>query len=276
VKTIAEGLQKRGGLIRESCAVRTIEKQAGKVSAVVTEDGMVKTQAVVCAAGAWSTMFLSNMGISLPQLAVRGTVARTQRADSVFEGAAALEDIFIRRRNDGGYTVACGLAEHAIGVNSFRFLPKFVHSMSSASHLGVRLASDVTQPSILGTKWSAEEISPFEKHRVLNPAPSEKALKIMRKKLVQRVPELADVPFAESWAGMIDATPDVVPVMDRIVGNEGLFLATGFSGHGFGIGPAAGQIMADMVAGETPRYDLKRFRFSRFSDGSIIVPGPAI
>jgi len=276
VKTIADGLIARGGLVRESCAVRSIEKQAGKISAVVTEHGTVKTNAVVCAAGAWSTMFLTNMGVSLPQLAVRGTVARTQPAASVFEGAVAFEDVFVRRRQDGGYTVATGMVEHNIGVNSFRFLPKFLSSTGSASDLRVRLSRDVTQKSFLSSKWSAEDISPFEHHRVLNPEPSQTALKLMRDKLKQRVPELADVQFAESWAGMMDATPDVVPVMDRIPGNEGLFLATGFSGHGFGIGPGAGRVMADMITGESARYDLKRFRFSRFSDGSKIIPGPAI
>jgi glycine/D-amino acid oxidase-like deaminating enzyme len=276
VKTIAEGLIERGGLIRESCAVRYIEKQAGKISAVVTEHGTVKTQAVVCAAGAWSTMFLANMGISFPQLAVRGTVARTNPAPTVFEGAVGFEDVFVRRRQDGGYTVAIGMVEHSIGANSFRFLPKFLSSTGSASELELRVARDATQPSILGTKWGAEDISPFESQRVLNPAASKKALRLMRDRLKQRIPELADVPFAESWAGMMDATPDVVPVMDQIPGNEGLYLAAGFSGHGFGIGPGAGRVMADMITGESPRYDLTRFRFSRFSDGSKMMPGPGL
>jgi glycine/D-amino acid oxidase-like deaminating enzyme len=64
--------------------------------------------------------------------------------------------------------------------------------------------------------------------------------------------------------------------MDAIPGREGLFLATGFSGHGFGIGPGAGRVMARLVTGEAPGYDLERFRFDRFSDGSPIRPGPAI
>ena len=75
---------------------------------------------------------------------------------------------------------------------------------------------------------------------------------------------------------MIDATPDVVPVMDRIEALPGLFLATGFSGHGFGIGPGAGKVMAGLVANVAQPFDLSRFRFSRFSDGSQIRPGPAI
>jgi len=55
-----------------------------------------------------------------------------------------------------------------------------------------------------------------------------------------------------------------------------LFVATGFSGHGFGIGPGAGKVMAEMIDGQAPRFDLARFRFSRFSDGSKMDPGPGI
>jgi glycine/D-amino acid oxidase-like deaminating enzyme len=60
----------------------------------------------------------------------------------------------------------------------------------------------------------------------------------------------------QSWAGMFDATPDVVPVIDQILSCPGSFLATGFSGHGFGIGPGAGRIMADLVTGGTPHFGL--------------------
>ena len=49
-------------------------------------------------------------------------------------------------------------------------------------------------------------------------------------------------------------------------------IATGFSGHGFGIGPAAGELAADLVMSETPLVDPEPFRFSRFSDGSCINP----
>ena len=92
----------------------------------------------------------------------------------------------------------------------------------------------------------------------------------------QHLPSLADVPFIESWAGMIDVMPDVVPVMDEVASHPGLFLATGFSGHGFGFGPGAGKVMANMVMGQTAEHDLQRFRLSRFSDGSTIKPGPGL
>ena len=75
-------------------------------------------------------------------------------------------------------------------------------------------------------------------------------------------------------AGMIDVTPDAVPVLGEDHRIKGLYLATGLSGHGFGIGPAIGRIMADLLADRDPGHDLSRFRLTRFSDGSEIVPGP--
>jgi glycine/D-amino acid oxidase-like deaminating enzyme len=56
----------------------------------------------------------------------------------------------------------------------------------------------------------------------------------------------------------------------------GLTVATGFSGHGFGIGPGAGQLAAQLTTGEVPTVDPTPFRASRFSDGSPIVIGPEI
>jgi glycine/D-amino acid oxidase-like deaminating enzyme len=75
---------------------------------------------------------------------------------------------------------------------------------------------------------------------------------------------------------MIDTTPDAVPVMDSSDDVKGLFIATGFSGHGFGIGPAAGKIMAALIQGNDRGHDLSRFRFSRFSDSSPLKLGPSI
>ena len=56
----------------------------------------------------------------------------------------------------------------------------------------------------------------------------------------------------------------------------GLFLSTGYTGHGFGIGPGAGRLMAELVAGETPAVDPTPFRYSRFTDGSNPRPSPLV
>ena len=87
-------------------------------------------------------------------------------------------------------------------------------------------------------------------------------------------PQLQDARPIERWAGMIDVTPDEIPVLGPIEAMPGLFVATGFSGHGFGIGPGAGRLMAELVTGDAPVVDPAPFRYSRFTDGSRPTPSP--
>ena len=81
-------------------------------------------------------------------------------------------------------------------------------------------------------------------------------------------PAVAQAQVVQEWAGLIDVPPDAVPVISPVEAVPGLIVATGFSGHGFGIGPGAGRLIADLVTGGTPIVDPKEFRFSRFADGS--------
>ena len=78
-------------------------------------------------------------------------------------------------------------------------------------------------------------------------------------------PQLSGTPIVESWAGMIETTPDVVPVIDEAPELPGFTIATGFSGHGFGIGPGAGKAIAAFLTGNDVGLDLHEFRLSRFS-----------
>jgi glycine/D-amino acid oxidase-like deaminating enzyme len=110
--------------------------------------------------------------------------------------------------------------------------------------------------------------------RVLNPEPSQVESKRIEKRFNDLFPQLSGVRLAEAWAGMIDITPDAVPTLGETPSVGGLFICTGLSGHGFGIGPAIGRIMADLITGRETGHDLTRFRPERFSDGSPIVPGP--
>ncbi len=278
VPAIARALRKKGVTITENCAVRTVDIAAGRVTGVVTEHGLIKCTSVVCAGGAWGSLFCRNLGHDFPQLTVRATVARTTEAPDIFKGNAASHGLAFRRRNDGGYTLAAsGNFEHFIGRDSFRYLPQFVPSIVRArKDMSLRFGAGLFA-RMRGTKsWSGDDISPFERTRVLDPEPSAAALGQIRVQLKAQLPALADIRLEQAWAGMIDTTPDIVPVMDSVTGLPGLFVAAGFSGHGFGIGPGAGRVMADMVLGNPLGHDLGRFRLSRFSDGSALELGPAL
>jgi glycine/D-amino acid oxidase-like deaminating enzyme len=111
--------------------------------------------------------------------------------------------------------------------------------------------------------------------RILNPAPNMKTLAKVQDAFARAFPSLGRPKLKAAWAGMIDTLPDVVPIIDHAP-IPGLTLATGMSGHGFGIGPGVGRVVADLVTGGHIGHDLSRFRFARFSDGTRIAPGPSL
>lgn len=278
VPAIARAAQKKGVKIIENCAVRAVEKEGGETKWVHTELGPVKTSAIMLSGGAWSSAFLANLGISLPQLVVKGTVVRTEPVTDGYLGAAGSHKFTFRRRQDGGYTLSLGnYLEHYLSADSFRYLTKYLPALGMVwSGMRLRFDDGLLERLFPNRRWKADEESPFEQTRVLNPKPNHSVVKRIRKLMARNLPILSNIAIQESWAGMIDAPPDFVPVMDEIPGFPNLYLATGFSGHGFGIGPAAGETMSKLIQRKHIAFDLDRFRFSRFSDGSPIIPGPAL
>ena len=278
VPALARAARRQGVTVIEGCAVRTVESQDGRVSAVVTERGRVHTGAAVLAGGAWSTYFAANTGVDLPQLIVRSTAARTHPdADRDLPNVSS-PGLSIRRRADGGYTVSTGdLAEHYVSPRSFKDFTKYLKLMkASARDLRLKIGPPADYPGAWRAKkrWRGDETSPFERMRVVNPPPSETVRRRLEERLPRRAPRLAALGIAEIWAGMIDVTPDAVPYLCEAASPKGFFIGTGMSGHGFGFGPGAGRVLADLVQGRPPGYDLSRFRLNRFHDGSAIVPGP--
>ncbi len=84
----------------------------------------------------------------------------------------------------------------------------------------------------------------------------------------RRLPALDDASIVKSWAGLYEMTPDAMPIIGP-TGPDGMFTIAGFSGHGFQHSPAAGRILADVIAGRDPKFDLSPFRLDRFSRGAI-------
>ncbi|NWJ25755.1 FAD-binding oxidoreductase [Rhizobium sp. RM] len=90
------------------------------------------------------------------------------------------------------------------------------------------------------------------------------SLNAIIKTLDHLLPGLSETPIEECWAGLLDLTPDALPVLDHAPGISGLVIGMGFSGHGFCLGPVTGQILSDLVTGRQPAHDLSSFKFNRF------------
>lgn len=279
VPALARLAKQAGATLRESCAVRALDLQSGVVTGVFTEHGRVGCQQVVLAAGAWSSLFLRNHGVRLPQLSVLGSVMATEALELPFTGGAADPDLAFRTRLDGGATVAHGFHhDFFIGPDAFRYLRPFggqVRGGLKSTHL--RLKAPAGYPDAWGTprRWRPTDVSPFERMRVLNPEPNRRTLDTALERFADTWPLRERPGIRKAWAGMIDTLPDELPVIDRVPAINGLILATGMSGHGFGIGPGFGRVLADRVLGRPVGHDLSAFRYERFFDGTRLEPGLA-
>jgi len=275
VTAIARACLEVGVRIVENCGVEEVSITNQKIDGVKTEQGFINCNRVLCSAGHWSSRLLSDINIQLPQLSVKASVVRTAPAPLIFDGNASGSFLAFRRRQDGGYTLAMtDYTEVYPSLQGLRYFKTFLPLMRlAAKKLKLRIYDESAHVNPFSDEADYQRL---DANRVLNPKPTVAALNRMRQKFDQKLPVLREVAFLESWSGMIDATPDAVPVMDSVDPIEGLFVATGFSGHGFGIGPAAGRIMANLIQQKPVEHDISRFRFSRFSDGSELILGPSI
>ena len=86
---------------------------------------------------------------------------------------------------------------------------------------------------------------------------------------IEIIPQLKKSSIKSFWGGLIDLTPDALPVIDHLSDCEGLIVASGFSGHGFGIAPAVGGIVSDLVLNKKTRLPIDPFSFHRFQNHPI-------
>jgi glycine/D-amino acid oxidase-like deaminating enzyme len=256
--------------VHAGCAVRGVERAGGRVSAVVTEKGSIACNAVVLAGGAWSRLFCDGLGLRLPQLKIIASVMRTAPLDGPSEHAVWTPRCAYRKRLDGGYTIAnSGVNVTEIRPESIRFLFDFIPAVRQQWRgLRPRIGRSFLDDLIVERHQPLDRPTVYERVRVLDPAPSEATNRRTRQDLEAIFPAFKEARVVQQWAGAIDVTPDAVPVISAVDAVPGLFIATGFSGHGFGIGPGAGRLAADLVTGAPPVVDPKPFRFSRYTDGS--------
>ncbi|HEX3348479.1 MAG TPA: FAD-binding oxidoreductase, partial [Acetobacteraceae bacterium] len=254
---IAQAARRLGATILTNCAVRGLDISGGRVAGVVTEQGRIACDGVILAGGAWSRLFCGSLGIDLPQLKVLSTCARTAPVEGLPESSAWVGDFAYRKRLDGGYNIADGTATTVpIVPDTIRLMASFL-PLARASKRSVRLRVNdrLIAEARTPRRWTLDGPSPFEKTRVLDPAPDKVRNTRAVDRLKQLYPGASEIRVLQQWAGLIDVTPDAVPVISTTDAMPGLVIATGFSGHGFGIGPAAGRLAADLATGNAPFVD---------------------
>ncbi|KOS57606.1 NAD(P)/FAD-dependent oxidoreductase [Rhodococcus rhodochrous] len=215
----ATAARKHGAQIIRHCAVTGIERDGRSIVAVETTRGRIRTDTVVCAAGAWSRTIGAMLDVSIPVTPIRSQVA------------------FM----DGLKQVPCGKVPLTVDFGSGLYF----HPERNGLLLGW---SDPDEPESFDCG--------FELDNWLTKVGEIASV---------RIPQVLDCGIRTGWAGLYERTPDHNPIIGRIPGLDGLVLATGFSAHGFMMGPAAGEIVRDLYLGKKPGFDVAGFAFDRFT-----------
>jgi len=191
----------------------------------------------------------------------------TEPVGAVTQAAAWTGELFIRQDARGCLRLAASARnEIVLDPAGLRHAGRFLSSyLANRSQLRVRLDPASLARALLRpvqSTWGGE--SP--------PRPRFDDVRFCLERAQRYFPGLGALRLRRAWAGEIEVTRDALPVIDGAGGPSGLVIATGMSGHGFGLAPIVGAVVADIVEGAETGFDLQPFRLARFHDGSRLEP----
>ena len=228
VAAFAGAATRAGAVFRNGEDVVAITVSGDRVTGVTTDKGSYSAPRVVLAAGGFGTSLLKPLGLNVPIDMNMVTVIRTAPVEHVLD-----QVIGVATGNWAGRQEVTG---------RFR-----VTSGGQPWHGSISVRDGVQGP---------------------RPAvhPPMATLAQVVEQMERLLPGTTGYPVEEIWAGLIDMTPDALPVLDHAPGIDGLVIGMGFSGHGFCLGPVTGQILSALAVGADPGFDLTPFVATRFND----------
>ena len=270
----ARAAQENGATVRTGCSVERIETSGGQVKGVVTERGeKIEADVVVNAAGVWAPRLARTCDVRVPVRVVRTHVTITEPKPDYRAPLVWSPRVSFRPTADGNILLGAGSAlkaDHDLDLTSVRDLKYFLPGLSQfrkqiAFHVGSQLLNDVLS-HVPGTVQNRKF---FSTTVGVEPEVNWNTIKRMRKAFFEHMPHLSGLRFVKTWAGLIDITPDILPVLGEAPGVKGLILATGFSGHGFALGPITGKLISELILDGTPSLSLYDFRLTRFAEQGV-------
>lgn len=271
IPLLAQHLLTRGVRIHQQCAVNELLTEGGKVVGLRTEKGDVRATKVVIAGGAWSSLFMRKHGLSLPILRVHSSASLSQPVQVGGSTAVRAPEFAFRSAENGGLVLAkSGRGTIHIVPDLLRYSLKFRQLYQARkAKVSVSFGREFFAQAAMELRYRLFNDAPFARHRVLDPAPDPALVRSTYREAGQLLPALSPDRVAQSWGGVIDNTPDGIPVVSDVRSMPGLYLCTGFSGHGFSSSMGSGQCLAELIVNGRSSLDLSPFSYQRLIDGGL-------
>jgi sarcosine oxidase subunit beta len=232
-------------------ALRILER-GGAVTGVATNHGVIEAPVVIVTGGIWTAPLAATVGVDIPVMPVALSQCETEPVDPLLGPTLRCFDFGARQRPDGRLSMSAGMntiVDHYVSLASFRH-PRIWTRRYLANRKAIRLR--------VGRR--GQERPP---NRALMDASLAAAARML--------PRLRDVRITRYWAGVIDMSPDGLPILDAATDIDGLVVVTGLSGHGLALGPAIGRIAADLAADGRTDRSIEAFSLCRFA-GATPIP----
>ena len=249
------------------CRAREIVTSGGAVAGLQTDAGFFAASAVVLAAGAGSGALLRRLGYHVPVHLVAQTVSLTEKMPRLTDACVWTGRVGFRQTASGQVLVSAGgrgemvIDPSALGVlvsprQLRQALPMY---WKNREYLKIRPRAALGG---LATAVGRDHLDGPVRHAAIA-----EALMAMGEYFPGRTWRTVT-----AWGGTIDGTPDALPLLDSVGPGGNVVVATGMSGHGFGVAPAVGRIVADLVTTGKSSHNLSPFRLGRFADGTAKPP----
>ena len=278
VNGFANAARENGAEIRTGCVATNIGVTGGRVSSVETTQGEIETGVVVLAAGVWAYRLADRMGVHIPVQIVTLSQGETGPAPPIIEQFVRGGYYCFRQTASGPVRVSNGYRRqdvyHELSLHDLRdlkvWLPRLIKQRKSIT---MRVDMELLKHDVKFFLASMQG----KRSTIVAPVGKEprKALNKVTRQFNaagKLIPKLRQLKIERSWAGYIDTTPDLVPVLGPAGKPEGLYLSMGYSGHGFGLGPVAGKLTADLIVDGKSSIPWQHFSVDRFKNGNTPMP----
>jgi sarcosine oxidase subunit beta len=234
VQAFVDASERAGALTRFGEAALAIEVTGERVTGVITERGRIACGRVVLATGVLSNRLLEPLGLAVPLTPRAVALLRTAPVASVLAHVIGVADASCagRQEADGRFRFTGSGGPWTGGLDWTDAAP------AGGVRQGPRLLPPVREVARVAGLFGG------------------------------LVPAALEAPLDEIWIGLVDQTPDALPVIEAAELPRGLVLGMGFSGHGFCLGPVTGRILAALARDETPGLPIAPFTLARFATGA--------
>jgi glycine/D-amino acid oxidase-like deaminating enzyme len=254
-----------GSSFSYSTLATRILASGGRVVGLATSRGTIQTGAVIVTGGIWTAQLAATVGVGIPVMPVALSQCETEPVEPLIAPTLRCFSFGALQRPNGQISMSAGMntvVDHYASLASFRhtrtWAPRFF-----ANRKAIRLHVDWRQIAREARGRSLGASVECEPNRKLMDASLEAARRMM--------PRLRDVRITRYWAGVIDMSPDGLPILDAATGVDGLVVVTGLSGHGLALGPAIGRIAAELAAEGSTDRPIEAFSLRRF-EGDTPIP----